>query len=56
MRVFLAKYGKKWDRGFANRTVGKTPLEAAAAIVEDYGLPFSSEELLDEVSPIFSER
>lgn len=56
MRVFLVKYGKQWDRRCAHKTVGKTPLEAASAIVEDFDLPFSTEELLDEVTPMFSER
>ncbi|XP_078442242.1 riboflavin kinase/FMN hydrolase [Wolffia australiana] len=56
MRVVLAKYGKKWDRRCAHRTVGKTPLEAASAVVEDYNLPFSSEEFLAETTPLFSER
>ncbi|CAA6666489.1 unnamed protein product [Spirodela intermedia] len=56
MRVFLVKYGKQWDRRCVHRTVGKTPLEAASAVVEDFDLPFSTEEFLDEVTPMFSER
>ncbi|MQL85390.1 hypothetical protein Taro_017903 [Colocasia esculenta] len=56
MRVFLVKYGKQWDRRSVQRIVGKTPLEAANAIVEDYSLPCSTEEFMTAVTPLFTEQ
>lgn len=55
LKVFLVKYGKKWDgRGTPNRT-GKTPREAAAAIIEDYELPCSMEEFMAEITPFYTD-
>ncbi|XP_077249653.1 bifunctional riboflavin kinase/FMN phosphatase-like [Tasmannia lanceolata] len=56
LRTYLVKYGKQWDGKRAQRIVGKTPLETAAAIVEDYGLPCTTEELISEITPMFSDR
>ncbi|KAF8409353.1 hypothetical protein HHK36_005428 [Tetracentron sinense] len=56
LRVFLVKYGKQWDGRGAHRIVGKTPLEAAAAIVEDYGLPCTTNEFISEVTPLFTDQ
>ncbi|XP_027105161.2 bifunctional riboflavin kinase/FMN phosphatase [Coffea arabica] len=56
LKVHLVKYGKQWDAGNAHRIVGKTPLEAAAAVVEDYELPMSPDVFLAELNPIFSEQ
>ncbi|KAJ0745948.1 putative riboflavin kinase [Helianthus annuus] len=56
LKVYLVKYEKKWDGREAQKIIGKTPIEAAAAIVEDYGLPLSKEDLLSEISPMFSDR
>ncbi|KAJ0787911.1 putative riboflavin kinase [Helianthus annuus] len=56
LKVYLVKYEKKWDGREAQKIIGKTPLEAAAAIVEDYGLPLSKEDLLSEISPMFSDQ
>ncbi|KAG4146606.1 hypothetical protein ERO13_D05G168500v2 [Gossypium hirsutum] len=53
LKGFLAKYGKQWDGREAQRIVGKTPLEAAAAVVEEYGLPCGKEEFLAELHPVF---
>ncbi|KAF3451563.1 hypothetical protein FNV43_RR07658 [Rhamnella rubrinervis] len=54
LKVYLVKYGKQWDGREANKIAGKTPLEAAAAIVEDYELPCSTSELISEITPMFS--
>lgn len=54
LRVYLVKYGKQWDGREANKIVGKTPLEAASAIKEDYELPCSTSELISEITPMFS--
>ncbi|XP_047308399.1 bifunctional riboflavin kinase/FMN phosphatase-like [Impatiens glandulifera] len=56
LKVYLVKYGKKWDGRGAPRIVGKTPLEAAASIVEDYQLPLSIDEFVSEITPMFSEK
>lgn len=53
LKGFLGKYGKQWDGREAQRIVGKTPLEAAAAVVEEYGLPCGKEEFLAELHPVF---
>ncbi|KAL5579316.1 hypothetical protein UlMin_011758 [Ulmus minor] len=54
LKVYLVKYGKQWDGREAKKIVGKTPFEAAAAIVEDYGLPCTLIELISEITPLFS--
>uniref|UniRef100_A0A1D1YC20 Pseudouridine-5'-monophosphatase n=1 Tax=Anthurium amnicola TaxID=1678845 RepID=A0A1D1YC20_9ARAE len=56
MRVFLVKYGKQWDHRSIHRIVGKTPLEAASALVDDYSLTCSTEEFMAVVTPLFSEH
>ena len=54
LKVYLVKYGKQWDGREAKKIVGKTPFEAAVAIVEDYELPCTSIELISEITPLFS--
>ncbi|GKV08957.1 hypothetical protein SLEP1_g20526 [Rubroshorea leprosula] len=54
LRVGLGKYRKEWDGREAQKVVGKTPLEAAAVIVDDYGLPCGKDEFFAEITPIFS--
>lgn len=56
LRGYLIKYGKQWDGSKAQRIVGKTPLEAAAAVVEDYGLPLSTDEFLSEINQVFTQQ
>ncbi|XP_052201680.1 bifunctional riboflavin kinase/FMN phosphatase [Diospyros lotus] len=56
LRAYLVKYEKQWDARTAHRIVGKTPLEAAAAVVEDYGLPLSIDEFISEINPMFSNQ
>ncbi|KAI7738166.1 hypothetical protein M8C21_007549, partial [Ambrosia artemisiifolia] len=53
LKVYLVKHKKKWDGREVHKIVGKTPLEAAAVIVEDYALPLSKEDFLSEFSPIW---
>ncbi|KAH1032792.1 hypothetical protein J1N35_044966, partial [Gossypium stocksii] len=53
LKGFLAKYGKQWDGREDQRTVGKIPLEATIAVVEEYGLPCGKEEFLAELHPVF---
>ena len=54
LRKYLSKYGKQWDGREALKIVGKTPLEAATTIVEDYGLPCGVDEFNSEFYPLFS--
>ncbi|KAI3922580.1 hypothetical protein MKX01_006269 [Papaver californicum] len=56
IKVHLVKYGKQWDAKVAHRIVGKTPIEAATTIVEEYELPCTTDEFVSEISPMFSER
>ena len=56
LRAYLVKYEKQWDARTAHRIVGKTPLEAAAAVVEDYGLPLSIDEFISQINPMFSNQ
>lgn len=56
LKVVLVKYGKRWNAKGAHRIVGKTPLEAATAIVEDYELPCTTEEFISEITPMFSDQ
>jgi riboflavin kinase / FMN hydrolase len=56
VKPFLVKNGKTWDSKKARKLAGKTPSEAAAVVLEDYGLPYSTEEFLSMVTPMFSEQ
>lgn len=56
LKVYLAKFEKKWDGREALKIIGKTPIEAAAAIVDAYSLPLSKEDLITEISPMFSDQ
>lgn len=56
MKVVLVKYGKQWDGREVNRIVGKTPIEAAAAVVEEYGLSCATDEFISEINPIFADQ
>ncbi|XP_019163161.1 PREDICTED: bifunctional riboflavin kinase/FMN phosphatase-like [Ipomoea nil] len=56
LKVALVNYGKQWDGREAHKIVGKTPVEAAAVVVEDYDIPLTKEEFLTQITPMFSER
>ncbi|CAL1372681.1 unnamed protein product [Linum trigynum] len=56
MKVFLVKYSKQWDGREVHKIVGKTPIEASAVIVQEYGLPCSTEEFMSEITPMFSDQ
>ncbi|KAI4296627.1 hypothetical protein L6164_036572 [Bauhinia variegata] len=56
LKVALSKYGKQWDGREAQKIVGKTPFEATALVVEDYGLPCSTSEFISEITPLFSNQ
>ncbi|KAG5516731.1 hypothetical protein RHGRI_037462 [Rhododendron griersonianum] len=56
LKLYLVKYGKQWDGREAHKTVGKSPLEASAVIVEDYGLPISINEFVSETTPLFIDQ
>ncbi|KAJ8759176.1 hypothetical protein K2173_004183 [Erythroxylum novogranatense] len=56
LKAFLVKYGKQWDGREAPKVVGRTPFEAAAAIVEDYELPCGTDQFIAEITPMFSDQ
>lgn len=56
LKTFLVKYGKEWDGREKHKIVGKTPLEEAAIIVEDYGLPCAKHEFVNEVYSMFGDH
>lgn len=56
LKTLLVKFDKKWDGKKAHRIVGKTPIEAASAVVEDYGLPCTTEEFMSKITPMFSDQ
>ncbi|CAN6577122.1 unnamed protein product [Malus baccata var. baccata] len=53
LKVYLGKYEKQWDGLEVQKIVGKIPLEVASAVVEDYGLSCTTNELLSEITPLF---
>ena len=56
VKPFLVKNEKTWDSKKAHKLVGKTLYEAAAVVLEDYGLPYSAEEFLSMITPVLSEQ
>lgn len=56
LKTFLVKYGKQWDGREALDIVGKTPTEAAAAVVQDYALPLSTDEFLSHFYAMLSDQ
>lgn len=56
LKLYLLKYNKKWDGREIQGIIGKTPMEAADVIVEDYALPLSKEDLLAEFTPMLSDQ
>lgn len=56
LKVYLVKYGKQWDGREAQGIVGKTPSEAAAVIIDNYGLSITADELMTEITPMFSDQ
>lgn len=56
LKVYLPKFGKQWDGREVKKIVGMMPLEAAATVVEDYELPCTTEELVSEITPMFSDQ
>ncbi|CAH9097112.1 unnamed protein product [Cuscuta europaea] len=56
LKVFLANCGKQWDGREVHKIVGKTPVEAAAVVVEEYEIPLTKEDFLSQITPMFSER
>ncbi|XP_074331399.1 bifunctional riboflavin kinase/FMN phosphatase-like [Apium graveolens] len=56
LKVYLVNHGKQWDGREAHKLVGKTLSEAAAVIIDDYGLSISADELLSEFTPMLSDQ
>ncbi|KAL2650444.1 hypothetical protein R1flu_018572 [Riccia fluitans] len=49
-KIVVANYGKIWDGRGASKRFGRRPLEAAAALIEDYDLPCTPEEVYGQTS------
>lgn len=56
LKVFLVKYGKRWDNKISQKIIGRTPLEVATAVVKDFSLSLTTEELMSAISPMFSDQ
>ncbi|KAK1375252.1 Riboflavin kinase [Heracleum sosnowskyi] len=56
LKVYLVNHGKQWDGREAQQIVGKTLSEAAAVIIDDYGLSISADELISEFTPMLSDQ
>lgn len=56
LKTCLVKFGKQWDGSEADEALGKTPFKAAAAVVEDHGLPCTTEEFVSKITPLFSDQ
>lgn len=49
-------HGKQWDGREAQKLVGKTLSEAAAVIIDEYGLSIAADELISEFTPMLSDQ
>jgi riboflavin kinase len=56
LKSFLVKEGKTWDSKKALCLLRKGPYEAAVAVLEEYELPYSAEEFLNMITPMFNEK
>ncbi|XP_051216151.1 bifunctional riboflavin kinase/FMN phosphatase [Lolium perenne] len=56
LKSFLVKEGKTWDSKKAQCLLRKGPYEAAVAVLEEYELPYSAEEFLNMITPMFNEK
>ncbi|KAG5245970.1 hypothetical protein OIU76_001836 [Salix suchowensis] len=56
LKAILLKYGKQWDGREAQKIVGKTPLEEATIVVEDYELPCSTDEFVTQITPLLYDQ
>ncbi|KAJ6405387.1 hypothetical protein OIU84_013359 [Salix udensis] len=56
LKAFVVKYGKQWDGRETQKILGRTPLEAAAAVVEDYELPCSTDDFLTQFTPLLYDQ
>uniref|UniRef100_A0A7I4B1J4 riboflavin kinase n=1 Tax=Physcomitrium patens TaxID=3218 RepID=A0A7I4B1J4_PHYPA len=56
LAIVLTRHGKVWDGRGAQNRMGKRPLEAAAAVIQDYGLACTPLELNLEVLELLQER
>lgn len=56
LKHYLVKHGKPWDEKIAHQIIGKTPLEAATLIVNNFGLSISTDQFVSEIMPIFNQQ
>ena len=56
LEIVVKRYGKQWDGRGAQKRLGKRPLEAAAAVIEDYDLPCTPFDFNEEVLALLQDR
>uniref|UniRef100_A0A7C9AJP3 Riboflavin kinase n=1 Tax=Opuntia streptacantha TaxID=393608 RepID=A0A7C9AJP3_OPUST len=56
LREFLASYGKVLITDNEHRRVGKTQKESAIAIVKNYELPLTPEQLIAQITPMYRSK
>ncbi|KAG8662669.1 bifunctional riboflavin kinase/FMN phosphatase [Manihot esculenta] len=57
LKEFLAKYGKNLDKEKEDRKrLGMTLQASAATIVKDYDLPFTPNQFIDEIMPLYRDK
>ncbi|OWM78706.1 hypothetical protein CDL15_Pgr002877 [Punica granatum] len=54
LKEFLAKHGRVLNEG--NKRLGKTLKESAISIVEDYDLPLTPDQFIQEITPMYREK
>ncbi|KAK4784891.1 hypothetical protein SAY86_019259 [Trapa natans] len=54
VKDFLAKYGRVMKED--NKRLGKTLKESAISIIQDYDLPLSPDQFIQEITPLFREK
>lgn len=57
LNEFLARYGKELDmEKEEKKRLGMTQKESAAILVKDYELPFTADQFIKEITPLYRER
>ncbi|GAB4824891.1 hypothetical protein Ancab_007761 [Ancistrocladus abbreviatus] len=55
LKEFLAKFGKALNTDTEHRRLGRTQKETAIVMVEDYDLPFTPDQFIQEITPLWAE-
>lgn len=52
----MEKYGKVIDREKENKRLGIPQLEAAIAVIQEYDLPLTPQQFIDEIQPLYLQK